>query len=423
MSTGCTIRRRAISASLPIASALAFVFVSTLAPADTLMTLIEGGKPTLDARYRYEHVDQSGRQEDADAHTVRFRAGYETGRINGIGGVFDVEWIEHLGAQKFNDTITGDTRYPVVADPDDFDLNQLYLIAEDTIPNTTFKIGRQRVIWDNARFIGNVGFRQNEQTFDAGRVDTTALPDTDLEYLYIGEVHRIFGRDSAVGRLKLNGHGVRAQYRGFEPLTVTPFALFLDYDRASQAANSTASYGVLLNAKKKLNDNFTVFFAGGGARQDDHGNNAGDFDVWYYNAEPGLGYRTWRFSAGIEQLDGNGTQAFNTPLATLHKFNGITDQFLTTPVGGLRDVYGKAKTTLPVIAGVDGIKIFGAYHQFSDDDGSTDYGEEWNLGVAKAFATKMGPVTLSLQYADYEADTFASDIDKLWLTVSFKLKP
>mgnify|MGYP006418856191 FL=1 len=409
-------------------AAVSLTVSPTASLADGLNALIDGGKPALDIRYRYEAVDQAGRVKDADANTMRIRAGFETGRINlggleGIGGAFDVEWIEHIGGQAFNDTINGKTTYPVVADPDDFAVNQLYLSAVDTIPGTKVKIGRQRMIWDNARFIGNVGFRQNEQTFDAARLDITALTDWDLGYLYIDEVHRIFGRDSSTGRLELKGHGIRAQFRGFKPVTITPFALLLDYDRSSQAASSTASYGSLINAKIKLNDDVTATFAGALARQEDHGNNTGDYHVWYYNAEPGLNYGPWRFSVGIEQLDGNGSQAFGTPLATLHKFNGVTDQFLNTPTGGLRDLYGKAKTTLPAIGGIKGIKLFGAYHRFSDDDGSVDYGEEWNVGLAKAFPSRYGPITLSLQYADYEADAFASDIDKLWLTVSFKLKP
>ena len=429
MFTKCNNARRFVAAfSLPAVAALSLAWVST-AQADDLKALIEGGKPVLDVRYRMEQVEQSGRAKDAAAQTVRVRAGYETGRVMGIGGAFDVEWIEHLGGQRFNDSINGKTNYPVVADPDDLAVNQLFLVADGVIPKSSFKLGRQRVIWDNARFIGNVGFRQNEQTYDAARLSTKALPDSQLEYLFINKAHRIFGRDSAAGRLGLKGHGLRAQYSGFKPVTVTPFALFLDYDRAAQAANSSASYGVLVNAKQKLNDDVTAFFAGAYAYQEDHGNNAADYNLSYYNVEPGLGYGSWRLSAGVEQLDGNGAQSFRTPLATLHKFNGVTDQFLTTPTGGIRDLYGKAKTALPTIGGVGGIKLFGAYHEFSDDDGSTDYGREWNLGVAKSFTsdmgtvTDMGKVTFALQYADYDADTFGVDISKLWLTVSFKLKP
>ena len=55
------------------------------------------------------------------------------GRWFGGGAVFDVEWIESIGREKFNDTINGRTRYPVVADPEDTQINQLYIVAEDTI--------------------------------------------------------------------------------------------------------------------------------------------------------------------------------------------------------------------------------------------------------------------------------------------------
>ena len=41
----------------------------------------------------------------------------------------------------------------------------------DGIPDTPLKVGRQRIILDNARFVGNVGFRQLEQTFDAARIE------------------------------------------------------------------------------------------------------------------------------------------------------------------------------------------------------------------------------------------------------------
>ncbi|MDP6816137.1 MAG: hypothetical protein QF582_23195 [Alphaproteobacteria bacterium] len=423
MSNECRFNRWAPLGASRIAAALVLSVAVSAAghAADDLEGLLEDGKPILDVRYRLESVDQAGRVRDATAHTARVRAGYETGRINGIGGAFDVEWVETIGDRKFNDTVNVDARYPVVADPDDLALNQLYLIADGTIPKTRFKLGRQRVIWDNARFIGNVGFRQNEQTFDAGRISTTLLPDSTLEYLYMEKVHRIFGRDSAAGRLDLAGHGLRAQYRGFDGWRLTPFALLLDYDRAAVAANSTATYGLWVTGKRKFGDGLTGFLGVGVSNQKDRGNNAGSVDLWYYHLEPALGYRDWRFIAGFEQLNGDGATGFRTPLATLHKFNGITDQFLATPAGGLRDLYAKVKTTLPAIGGVGGIKFGAAYHRFTDDDGSVDFGDEWNAGISKAFPTSYGRWIVGLQYADYGADTFAADIDKLWVTVGFKL--
>ena len=37
-----------------------------------------------------------------------------------------------------------------------------------------------------------------------------------------------------------------------------------------------------------------------------------------------------------------------TPLATLHAFNGWADMFLTTPANGLQDLYFRASYTLPM---------------------------------------------------------------------------
>ncbi len=170
---------------------------------EDIRDLVLKGKPILDLRYRFEFVDQDNLTEDAKAHTVRTRAGFETGRFHGLGAGADLEWIESVGSERFNSTVNGRTQFPVVADPNDVALNQLYFLSEGTIPETRLKVGRQRIIWDDARFIGNVGFRQNEQTFDALRVGTTYLPDTDIGYTYLEEVHRIFGRDHAAGRLEM----------------------------------------------------------------------------------------------------------------------------------------------------------------------------------------------------------------------------
>ncbi len=104
--------------------------------------------PVLDVRYRFEFVDQAGFANDAEANTVRTRAGFQTGRYYGIGLVADGEWNQVIGSERFNDTINGKTQYPVVADPEDLQINQLYVIADGTIPDTVLKLGRQRIdIW------------------------------------------------------------------------------------------------------------------------------------------------------------------------------------------------------------------------------------------------------------------------------------
>ena len=390
---------------------------------EDIRNLVLKGKPVLDLRYRFELVDQDNLSKDAKAHTLRTRAGFETGRFYGLGAGADFEWIEALGSEKFNSTVNGKTQFPVVADPDDVALNQLFFLSDGTIPKTRLKVGRQRIIWDNARFIGNVGFRQNEQTFDALRVGTKYLTDTDIGYTYLEEAHRIFGKDSAVGRLEMNSHAIRVQYSGLDFVTVTPFALLLDYDRDSQDRNSSATVGALFKGKYEISKPWTVHYMAGAANQRDYGENPVDFDLWYYVAEPGLSYDFVKASLGYEVLEGDGTQGFRTPLATLHKFNGLTDRFLTTPANGIEDLYVKLNLKVPGEGLLSNISVKGAYHEFWAEKGGSHYGSEWDLGIFKKFKTGFGIFSLGVQYADYDADNFSTDISKLWLTLQFKMSP
>ena len=65
----------------------------------------------------------------------------------------------------YNSTTNGKTTYPAVADPETYEINRLQL-TNTRIPMTTVTLGRQRIVLDDQRFVGNVGWRQNEQTFD-----------------------------------------------------------------------------------------------------------------------------------------------------------------------------------------------------------------------------------------------------------------
>lgn len=380
-------------------------------------------KPVLDIRYRFEYVDQEGFPNDARANTVRARAGFESGRYYGLGLVFDAEWIEALGSEKFDNTIDGKTQYPVIADPDDAQVNQLHIVSENTIPDTLLKLGRQRIIWDNARFVGSVGFRQNEQTFDAFRGVVTALPDTALEYVYFEEVHRIFGTDSPVGDLGLEGHGIRLQYSGFEPVTITPFALLLDYDAPTPPASDTQSYGVLFEGSRALRDDWRLLYSGSVAYQADYADNPNDVGLYYYRIEPGVAYGGVKLRAGYEVLEGDGASAFQTPLATLHKFNGLTDRFLVTPADGLEDLYATVEAPLPGEGWLSDLTVKAGYHQFWAEKGGSHYGWEWDAGIFKKIAAGPGAIELGLQFAAYDADNFSTDTEKLWLTLQFKLDP
>src|SRR5690606_11788273 len=131
----------------------------------------------------------------------------------------------------------------------------------------------------------------------------------------------------------------------------------------------------------------------------------------YLNAQVTLGIGGSAVTAGYEELGSDaGRAAFQTPLATLHAFNGWADLFLTTPPSGLRDYYAGFAHTI-ALGKLPTIRAELTYHEFGSDFGSIDYGYEWDASLGLA----LGRVALLAKYARYRADAFATDTEKFWL--------
>ncbi|MFO7788579.1 MAG: alginate export family protein [Halospina sp.] len=147
--------------------------------ADPVTEALSNGETNLDARYRYELVDQEGVDKDAGASTLRTRLGYRTGEVSGFTGFLEAEHVTQLGGDTYNSTINGVDDRPKVVDPAETEINQAWVRYEG-LSDTKMTYGRQRFFLDNHRFIGTVGWRQNEQTFDGFTVVNESLPDTTL---------------------------------------------------------------------------------------------------------------------------------------------------------------------------------------------------------------------------------------------------
>ncbi|MCB1322462.1 MAG: hypothetical protein KDK34_19535, partial [Leptospiraceae bacterium] len=94
------------------------------------------------------------------------------------------------------------------------------------------------------------------------------------------------------------------------------------------------------------------------------------------------------------------------------------DKFLTTPATGLEDIYGSVFYTFDGIDEViDGTKIGVIYHDFSAETGGMDYGDEWNAVISRNF---LEHYSVMLKFADYDADSFATDTQKVWVVLGAK---
>ncbi|MAB15023.1 hypothetical protein [Parvibaculum sp.] len=386
---------------------------SAPAAADSIGEAIDNGKPFINLRMRYEHVDQDGFANDADALTGRARLGYETGSFYGFSLLADFDLITHFGAEDFNSTVNGRTTYPVVADPDMGQVNRAQ-ISYTGLPETTVVVGRQRMILDNARFVGNVGWRQNEQTFDAARVTNKSLPGTTIDYAYVRRVNRIFGAGSSAGEFQGDTHLVNLGYTGLGFADLTGYAYLVDLNEAP--ALSTATYGLRATAPFHLTDKASLKLTGEYAHQTDYADNPLSLDVDYYLGEAMLAYGPASLTGGYEVLGSDGTSGFSTPLATLHAFNGWADVFLTTPGKGLEDAYAKASYALTGLPIGRKLVLGVAYHDFSANEGGVDLGNEFDA-VANLVLTDS--LSLNLKFASYDGDGGYASRDKSWVTLTY----
>lgn len=371
--------------------------------------------PIIDGNLRYEHVDQDDLGLDADAVTMRLRAGVEA-TTRGLSLLAEAEGTLAI-VDDYNDTIPGNNGflgaepYSVVADPENIELNRLQLSYKGKSAKVT--IGRQRIILDNARFVGNVGWRQNEQTFDAVRGEAKIGP-VALDATYSISQRTVFGIDSPNQHFDGNMYLINAGV-DVKPVKAKAFAYLIDYD--TRLAFSSQTYGFLASGALPLADSFELEFLASYANQKDYGGNPVSYSADYINAELGASVMGFGLKAGYEELGSDdGVAVFQTPLATLHAFNGWADLFLTTPASGLRDYYGGVSKKFGDAGPLKGLNAAVVYHKFESDVGSIDFGQEWDASLG--FSVAGYPILF--KYANYDADGFATDTEKFWAQISFK---
>ena len=156
--------------------------------------------------------------------------------------------------------------------------------------------------------------------------------------------------------------------------------------------------------------------------QSDGGDNPVSYDASYYLAEVNGKSGNFFGSIGYEVLGSDdGNKAFSTPFATLHKFNGWADQFLSTNGGGLTN--GLEDYYIGAVTKVAGVKVAIFGHSFHTTDNNTfdgHYGDELDLLNAKKFTDEL---TGLIKFAYFkQGDSDAPTEDKTMLAVRLDYK-
>ncbi|MDF3030253.1 MAG: hypothetical protein K0R03_811 [Moraxellaceae bacterium] len=374
-----------------------------------LQEAIISGKTNFELRLRGEWVDDMLREE-ALAQTLRAVLGYKTGDYHGFKAFVEFENISNLGRDEYRTTPpTANTQYAQVADPKISQVNQAGLEGYG------FKAGRQKLIYDNARFIGDVGWRQNDQTFDAiSYTNTTLVPDLSLSAAYAFRVFP-FNPNATTPVRDIEGSFANVKYSHFP--YAKPGLFFYGVRETSTPAAGLTSWQHLGTRIDGAIGNF--LYEVSYAQQDDYGRGTTTASPEADYTDVQIGYKIGpvTIKAQQETLE----KGFKTPLATNHAFNGWSDRFTPNkPANGLVD------TNLKILAKFGDISMTLAGYSFETEAGGVDLGKEVDFLVSWAYTKN---ITLLAKYAKYEAEdrvaiTGASfnntDLEKAWLQASFK---
>ena len=408
---------------------------SSAQAAQTLTEGLQTGSTIkLNFRTRYENVSWDG-YEDADAFTLRSRLSYQSGAWNGFAltaemdNVTAIDDVDYATWPADPIMVNGKKAAPIF-DPKGTDLNQA-IISYSTF-NNQIKYGRQRIVLDNSRFIGNVGWRQNEQTYDGVSLTNKSIRYTNIFVAHIDNVNRIFGSSIPVqGDYKQDTNLLNISYTGFEAGKLAGYAYLIDNVNDltlvgngaatnNAAAISNDTYGVRWSSTANPTFMYNLEYA----QQKGAGSNPLDYTANYMLIEASTTLGAFVPLIGYEVLGSDdGTKGFVTPFATLHAFNGWADRFLATPREGLKDAYASLTTT------VAGVQLVAAFHKYEADEKSLaagpalgtiiDFGSEWNLSASK----KFGAVVYTAKFAQFNngdwvqrigTESLVSDTTKFW---------
>ena len=386
---------------------------TTVSAADGI-SILDDVKVNGQIRPRYEYADIDNNDKDAgQALTSRIKLNASTGLFGvdglnaniGLIGVYDFGWTSENGLTNggINDKIVD----PAVAMLSNLE-------ATYTIGKTTMHAGRGQVNLDNQRFIGTVGWRQLERSYDTLYVADNSVKNLNLLGAWVYALEGVTSTD----KTNTNSVLLHGSYKFMDALTVTAY----DYMIASFAD----TYGVAATGKfntSGVNFDYRAEFAmQSDATMEIHDAEA-DASATYMNFDLGANISGILLGANYEfqsGADGDDT-AFYTPLGTNHKFNGWADQFLLpgSHDNGLIDMNARIGYKANGFG-----KLLGVYHKFDADTGSnTDLGSEFDALYANKIPGVKGLSGL-VKMAYYMGGETGSghelDATKAWVQLDYK---
>jgi hypothetical protein len=367
-----------------------------------------------DTRLRYEFANEAASPLRANGLTQSLRLGIETSFRSRLSAIVEGESVLGI-VNDFDDGTGNNPDRPVILDPNSFELNRAQITARFA-DQAFLTVGRQSLVIDDQRFIGTLAFRQNSQTFDGASIAWRTSGGSTFQAAYINRVNRALGADNPAGRFRGDSYILNANVpTPFGRFGVFHYALDLETgpEDALQNTNSSKTSGARYDGRWHRQE-FGLDVEASYARQRDFANSPFEYsaDYWLIGARAFAGPVSASFRA--ESLGAGDGQSFQTPLATLHKFQGEADIFLVTPIDGVQDLEVSAQWNIFDIGPFKGIKTGASFHWFDAERGGANYGTEIDLSLR----AKIAEADISFVYANYRAESFGTDTQRTFLSIS-----
>ena len=394
------------------------------------------GAVKADINYRWENVNQDkgplipGTKQyvdTANANTVRVRLGLLSPTVYDFQGYAEYQGLYAVQDDYNQAVLVQNKNYSVIQDPQRDELDQLWLSYKG-IADTMVKFGRQRIKLDDDRFVGNVGWRQLEQTYDAVSVthNNQTIFGLTVYAAYLGHMQDPLGQNA-----KLSAPMINLNYKIPDWGNLIAYGYWLDFQDFANYSKSSQTLGLRFDGKSpQFYDTVNFLYTAEWGTQSSYASNPNHYQADRINLMGGLSAFDFSLQGAVEQLDGYGVnKTFNTPLGTNHAFQGWAD-VIKNPVAlngtaptaanialgrGIRDVFATASYKMMN----DTLIFTGMYHDFYDDTGSVRFGSEWDFSVLKKFGKHYSVLA---KFADFNTGNAAfTDTQKIWLqgNVSF----
>jgi hypothetical protein len=391
-----------------------------LAQDDSDMEGSSGASHNLEFANRTRYAEVSDGNTDNDRgkdFSALFRINLKSRWTEQLNTTLEVDYVHSFWPGEHFNGVDASTK-PIIADAPGGDLNQAFLAYD--FSDALVKLGRQRLAFDNKRFIGGNELWQNEQTFDALHGVLKLQSNSAVSYSYVANVNRIFGdqadRGNSIYDASYNGHN---SWDEIPPKIQRPDGLLGDHEHNTHLLHlewNEWDYSQLVGYAYRLrNKNFTSdssdtigasysfnfkddllkYRLQAEAATQKRSEIIDAPRVPYYLLDAGAGFNTLELSGRYEVMGADKNIPFITPLGSLYDFMGWANKFGTTPETGVKD------SSLRLLWRSSPFRVDIRYHIFHAYDGGTRLGDEADLDVMYKPNRKHA---LSLRFAYFEPE-------------------